>query len=79
MDRVVRTGVSIEPGSLEEFDRVTAVEDCGSRSEDIRDLIREKLVRTAWRSGKREVMSTVAGIQSPFRWGHGEVDEGKNR
>jgi len=59
MDKVIRTGVSIEPELLKEFDRIIAGEGYGSRSEAIRDLIREKLIKSAWRSDGGEVMGTV--------------------
>ncbi|MCK4300539.1 MAG: nickel-responsive transcriptional regulator NikR [Planctomycetes bacterium] len=43
MANVTRTAVSLEPGLLAEFDRYIAERGYDSRSEAVRDLIREKL------------------------------------
>ena len=54
----MRFGVSLEKGLLDRFDRLIGEEDYPNRSEAIRDLIREKLVRKEWK-GKDEVAGAV--------------------
>ncbi len=43
---LVRTGISLEQELLDEFDRIIAEKGYGSRSEAIRDLVRDHSVRT---------------------------------
>jgi len=48
MKRLVRFGVSIEEGLLENFDEVISKKGYANRSEAIRDLIRDYLVEDEW-------------------------------
>ena len=57
MGRVCRFSISLEPELLEKFDRLIQEKGYGSRSEAIRDLIREKLVEERWREGGEVVGS----------------------
>ncbi|HOJ13277.1 MAG TPA: nickel-responsive transcriptional regulator NikR [Deltaproteobacteria bacterium] len=58
MSRLVRFGVSLESGLLEQFDRLIAKRGYTSRSEALRDLIRQELVHEEWEED-REVAGTV--------------------
>jgi len=52
MSEVVRFGVSLEKGLLDKFDRLIKEKKYSNRSEAIRDLIRENLVKREWIEGK---------------------------
>lgn len=51
MSRVVRFSVSLEPELLEKFNRMLREKGYASRSEAVRDLIREKIVEEKWKKG----------------------------
>jgi len=52
MSEIVRFGVSLEKELLEKFDRLIKEKKYPNRSEAIRDLIRENLVKREWVEGK---------------------------
>ena len=52
MSEIVRFGVSLEKELLEKFDRLIKEKKYPNRSEAIRDLIRENLVKREWIEGK---------------------------
>jgi CopG family nickel-responsive transcriptional regulator len=52
MSQLIRTGVSLEDGLLEEFDRLIAKRGYQNRSEALRDLIREALLSETIDSNK---------------------------
>jgi CopG family nickel-responsive transcriptional regulator len=56
---VTRFGVSLEEHLLAQFDRLIARRGYTNRSEAIRDLIRESLVREQWELGSDEVVGTL--------------------
>ena len=58
MSRLVRFGVSLEKGLLDKFDAFCAERGYGSRSEALRDLIRQELIKKEWR-GEEEVAGAV--------------------
>lgn len=80
MTDIVRFGVSLEKELLEKFDRLIKEKKYPNRSEAIRDLIRENLVKKEWAEGKevagaitlvfdhhkRELMNTLTDIQHDF-------------
>ena len=80
MSGIVRFGVSLEKELLEKFDRLITEKSYPNRSEAIRDLIRENLVKKEWTEGKevagsitlvfnhhkRELMNTLTDIQHDF-------------
>lgn len=80
MADIVRFGVSLEKELLEKFDRLIKEKKYSNRSEAIRDLIRENLVKREWAEGKevagaitlvfdhhrRELMGTLTDIQHDF-------------
>ena len=55
MSEIVRFGVSLEKKLLEKFDRLIKEKKYPNRSEAIRDLIRENLVKKEWIEGKKVV------------------------
>ena len=59
MSGVTRFGVSLEEHLLAQFDRLIARRGYTNRSEAIRDLIRESLVREQWELGSDEVVGTL--------------------
>jgi CopG family transcriptional regulator, nickel-responsive regulator len=58
MSQLVRTGISLEQELLEKFDRVIEQKGYGSRSEAIRDLVRDHFVEEDVASNK-EVVATL--------------------
>jgi len=52
MTDIVRFGVSLEKKLLDKFDRLIKEKKYSNRSEAIRDLIRENLVKREWVEGK---------------------------
>ena len=59
MAGVTRFGVSLEARLLEQFDRMIQHKGYTNRSEAIRDLIREGLVREQWELGTSEAVGTL--------------------
>ena len=59
MSHVVRFGVSLEETLLGQFDRICTRKGYTNRSEALRDLIRESLVREQWEMGTEEAVGTV--------------------
>lgn len=80
MSQVVRFGVSLEKELLSRFDKLIKEKDYPNRSEAIRDLIRENLVKKEWTEGrevagaitlvydhhKRELVNKLTDIQHDF-------------
>jgi len=80
MSEIVRFGVSLEKELLEKFDKLIKGKKYSNRSEAIRDLIRENLVKREWIEEKevagaitlvfdhhkRELMNTLTDIQHDF-------------
>jgi len=64
MSGLTRFGVSIPTSLLKDFDRLIAQKGYQNRSEAIRDLIRDSLVKEEWREGKQEMVGTVALVYS---------------
>lgn len=58
MPTVTRFAVSLEPDLLDKFDRLRQRQNYASRSEAVRDLIRDHLVEQGW-DDKRHAMGTV--------------------
>ena len=80
MSDIIRFGVSLEKELLVKFDKLIKEKKYSNRSEAIRDLIRENLVKREWIEGKevagaitlvfdhhkRELMNTLTDIQHDF-------------
>ncbi len=80
MSELIRFGISLEKGLLERFDQLIREKKYTNRSEAIRDLIRENLVRKEWEEGKevagaitlvfdhhkRELVNILTDIQHDF-------------
>jgi CopG family transcriptional regulator, nickel-responsive regulator len=62
MADVVRFGVSIPDDLLEKFDVLIEHEGYTNRSEAIRDLIRDRLVREEWSDADQDVVGTVTVV-----------------
>jgi len=59
MDGVTRIGVSLEPELLEKFDRHIESKGYVSRSEAIRDLIRELLSENEWKDDNQHMVGAI--------------------
>ena len=80
MSKLVRFGISLEDGLLKDFDKYIREKEYKNRSEAIRDLIRERFVKTEWAKGKevagaiilvydhhkRELVNKLTDIQHDF-------------
>ena len=64
MSGLTRFGVSIPSSLLKDYDRLIEGKGYQNRSEAIRDLIRDSLVKEEWREGKQEMVGTVALVYS---------------
>ncbi len=62
MSELIRFGVSIESHLLDQFDRLIEDKNYATRSEAIRDLIRNELVRQEWQDDEAEAVGTVTII-----------------
>ncbi|MDZ7264780.1 MAG: nickel-responsive transcriptional regulator NikR [candidate division KSB1 bacterium] len=62
MGELIRFGVSIESHLLDQFDRLLEQKNYSNRSEAIRDLIRNELVRQEWQDDEAEAVGTVTII-----------------
>lgn len=59
MARTTRFGVSLDERLLAKFDRLNGRKGYANRSEAIRDLIRESLVREQWELGDTDAVGTL--------------------
>jgi CopG family nickel-responsive transcriptional regulator len=59
MGDVTRFGVSLDEKLLRQFDRLIVRKGYANRSEAIRDLIREALVREQWELGAEDAVGTI--------------------
>lgn len=59
MPGITRFGVSLDEGLLSKFDRLIGRKGYANRSEAIRDLIRDSLVRDQWELGDTEAVGTL--------------------
>jgi len=80
MSSLVRFGISLDKSLLEKFDRLIATKSYATRSEALRDLIRQELVAQEWQDAdeiagaitliydhhKRELVNKLLDIQHDF-------------
>ncbi len=62
MSSLIRFGVSLDEALLEKFDQYIKKKGYANRSEAIRDLIRDSLVRDEWEDPKDKVVGTLTVI-----------------
>jgi CopG family nickel-responsive transcriptional regulator len=67
MSEIVRFSVSLEDDLLEQVDRFCADEQFATRSEAVRQLIRETLTTRAWQSESREAAGTLTLVYEHHR------------
>ena len=67
MSEIVRFSVSVESELLEKFDRYCEEEQLATRSEAVRQLIRETLTTRAWESGSHQVTGTLTLVYDHHR------------
>jgi CopG family nickel-responsive transcriptional regulator len=72
MDGVTRIGVSLEPELLKEFDKIISKKGYVSRSEAIRDLVRDSLAENEWKNDKEFMSGVVVMIYDHHITGIGE-------
>lgn len=61
---VKRVGISLNSLLLKSFDILIAKKGYANRSEALRDLIRDSLVRDEWESGDKETVGTITIVYS---------------
>jgi len=59
MSEIARFGVSIDCQLIKKFDALIGRKGYATRSEAIRDMIRDSLVEQQWESGSRETVGTI--------------------
>mgnify|MGYP000185724029 CR=1 FL=1 len=64
MENMVRFGISIEEDLLEKFGAFMQRKGYHNRSEAIRDLIRDRLVKEEWEGGEAQAIGVVSIIYS---------------
>ena len=67
MSEIVRFSVSLEDDLLEQFDRYCSQQQCATRSEAIRQLIRETLTSHAWESQSQDAAGTLTLVYDHHR------------
>lgn len=67
MSEIVRFSVSLEGELLDQFDRYCKEEKFATRSEAIRQLLRDKLTTQAWESDAREAAGTLTLVYDHHR------------
>jgi len=72
MDGVTRIGVSLEPELLKDFDKVISKKGYVSRSEAIRDLVRDSLAENEWKNDKDIMCGVIVMIYEHHTTGIGE-------
>jgi CopG family nickel-responsive transcriptional regulator len=68
MSELVRFGVSLESSLLEKFDKLIKLREYTNRSEALRDLIRQELVKKEWEEDQ-EVAGTITFIYDHHKRG----------
>ena len=67
MSEIVRFSVSVEDDLLEQFDRYCREEQFATRSEAVRQLIRDTLTRRAWESEAQTAAGTLTLVYDHHR------------
>ena len=67
MSEIVRFSVSLEDDLLQQFDRYCAEEQFATRSEAVRQLIRETLTTRAWQSESQDAAGTLTLVYDHHR------------
>ena len=67
MSNIIRFTISIEDDLLKEFDTYCRSEQSATRSEAVRQLIRERLTNRAWETGTHEVAGTLTLVYDHHR------------
>lgn len=66
MSKLLRFGISLEKGLLTKFDHLIKQKNYTNRSEAIRDLIRQELVREEWQKGV-EIVGAITLVYDHHR------------
>lgn len=72
MEGVTRIGVSLEPDLLKDFDKIISKKGYVSRSEAIRDLVRDSLAENEWKNDKEFMSGVIVMIYDHHTTGVGE-------
>lgn len=67
MSEIVRFSVSLEEDLLRQFDRYCSRQQFATRSEAVRQLIREKLTTRAWESDSQDAAGTLTLVYDHHR------------
>ena len=68
MDGVTRIGVSLEPELLKAFDESISKKGYVSRSEAIRDLVRDSLAENEWKNEDEWMVGTIVMVYDTSTW-----------
>ncbi len=72
MSEIVRFSVSLEDDLLEQFDRYCQEEQFATRSEAVRQIIRDTLTRRAWETASQDAAGTLTLVYDHHRSQLGE-------
>lgn len=72
MSDLVRLSISLEPELAHELDRLVERAGYGTRSEYVRDLIRQRLVEDEWEHEQAQVLGTITLVYDHHRRGLGD-------
>ena len=67
MSEIVRFSVSLESDLLEQFDRYCSEEQFATRSEAVRQLIRDTLTTRAWETASKDAVGTLTLVYDHHR------------
>lgn len=67
MSQITRFGISMDSHLLSRFDRLIANQGYSNRSEAIRDMVRERLVKDEWEDENTETVGTITIIYDHHR------------
>jgi len=60
MGSLTRFGVSLDSNLLEKFDALISARGYTNRSEALRDMIRDQLIKEDWKAGSKEAVAAVS-------------------
>jgi CopG family nickel-responsive transcriptional regulator len=67
MSEITRFGISMENKLLKRFDKLIAEHGYSNRSEALRDLVRERLIREEWEKEGVETVGTITIIYDHYK------------
>lgn len=62
MSKVTRFSISMDSSLLHQFDAFSLKKGYSNRSEAVRDLVRDRLIQSAWEAGSKQTVGTLTLI-----------------